>query len=69
VPGRRSDASRRDGHDREAEAPSGSAEDALDVADGSPTDLGDLGNRHAVRFSWKKDYIVTIVAVLGTGRG
>jgi hypothetical protein len=32
----------------EAAAPSGSPENALDLVDGNPINLGDLGNRHAV---------------------
>ena len=33
---------------RSGRAPSGFAENALDLADSGPIDLGDLGNRHAV---------------------
>jgi hypothetical protein len=43
--GRQSDAC---GAGRMAESPSGFPENTLDVVHGSPIDLGDLGNRHAV---------------------
>jgi hypothetical protein len=36
-------------HGQEAEAPSKLPENALDLVDGNPIDLGDLGNRHTVR--------------------
>jgi hypothetical protein len=35
-------------HGQEAEAPSRLPENALDLVDGNPIDLGDLGNGHAV---------------------